>query len=107
MNELEDCVLPTSMSGHNPGLVQMDSDSPVGSQYWYSLTAPIHFSNTEDRMDVQSTQTVPAQTIRSCKISREQWDQVKHNIHEQYIVKDCTLDELVLHMKKELFFVAR
>lgn len=88
-------------------LAQMDLDFPVRSHCWDDFTNPVSFSNTEDRMDVQSTQTISTQTTQPRKISREQWDRVKQIIHERYIVKNCVLNDLVLHMEKELSFVAR
>lgn len=102
----------TMVSPEASELARMDLDFPVRGRYWDELTDQVSFSNTEDRIDVQSTQTISTQTtstqtIQPRKISREQWDRVKHIIHEQYIVKNCALKDLVPHMEKELSFVAR
>lgn len=99
--------LSTSVSSNTSGDFEIDLSFPVRDHDWNNLAGSITFSDAENRTNIHSLKATPTQRIQPRKDADEQWDKVKEIIHEQYIVENHKLIDVMLHMEQEHSFIAR
>jgi hypothetical protein len=105
MDDFDDYI--TTIAWPTSGHVPMDLDLPVHDAYCNTIIRPTTPNHINQPIGFHGAEDTPVQKLQPRKISPAQWDEVKDVIREQYIVENCTLNELVSYMEKERSFVAR